>query len=232
MQPQSGMPLSSLKKSKSPAIIAVLAVLLIAAIGFGYWAFSGRQDYKNNVDAKVATAVAAARKDEDAKQLANYNEQLKKPYKNFTGSATFGSVSFSYPLTYSAYVDTTDSSKPIEGYFYPGTVPGIQSGTAFALRVELVATAYSQVLGQYSSNIQQGTLKAAAYVPPKMKNVSNVQAGTLLTGKVGQDSQGNAQTGIMLVIPVRDKTLQIYTESNDFAGDFNNIVLPSLTFVP
>lgn len=232
MQPQASAASFKPPSHKSPIIIAILAVLLIAAVGFGSWAFSGRQDYKNNVDAKIATAVSAAQKAEDAKQLANYNEQLKKPYKTFSGSATFGSISFNYPLTYSAYVDTTSSSQPIEGYFYPGVVPGIQSGTAFALRVELVTTAYNQVVGQFSSQIQQGTVTSAAYVPPKMKGVTNVQTGTLLTGAIAQDSQGNTQNGAMLIIPVRNTTLQIYTESTDYLSDFNNIILPSLTFVP
>jgi hypothetical protein len=36
----------------------------------------------------------------------------------------------------------------------------------------------------------------------------------------------------MLVIKVRDKTLEISTESNDYLNDFNNIILASLTFVP
>jgi len=232
MQPQSGGAGFQPPSNKSPIIIAVLAVLFIAAAGFCFWSFSGRQDYKNNVDAKVATAVTAAQKAEDAKQQQVYNDQLKKPYKTYSGSTTFGSVNFNYPLTYSAYVDTTSSSQPIEGYFQPGVVPGLQSNAAFALRVELVDTAYSQVINQFSSDIQQGKVTAAAYVPPKMKSVSNVQTGTLINGPITQDQNGNGQTGAMLIIPVRDKTLQIYTESSDYLSDFNNIVLPSLTFVP
>ena len=54
----------------------------------------------------------------------------------------------------------------------------------------------------------------------------------MINGPITQDQNGNGQTGAMLIIPVRDKTLQIYTESSDYLSDFNNIVLPSLTFVP
>ena len=32
--------------------LILVSVLLVAALGFGGWAFSGRQDYKNNVDQK------------------------------------------------------------------------------------------------------------------------------------------------------------------------------------
>jgi len=36
----------------------------------------------------------------------------------------------------------------------------------------------------------------------------------------------------MLIIRVRDKTLKISTQSNDYLNDFNNIILSSLTFAP
>ena len=35
-----------------PLILVI--VFFLGAAGFGYWAFSERQDYKNNSDAKVA----------------------------------------------------------------------------------------------------------------------------------------------------------------------------------
>lgn len=232
MNPQSAPAALPAKPRSSLPVIIILVVLLLAVAVFAVWAFSGKQDYKNNTDKKIATAVTAAKTAEDAKQQQIYNQELKKPYKTYSGSSTFGSISFSYPLTYSAYVDTTNASQPIEGYFAPNVVPGIQSGTAFALRVELVTTSYTQVLQQFSSQLAQGTAQAKAYIPPKMAGVTNVQAGIMLTGVIATDQQGNAQNGAMLIIPVRDKTLQIYTESTDFLGDFNNIILPSLTFVP
>jgi hypothetical protein len=36
----------------------------------------------------------------------------------------------------------------------------------------------------------------------------------------------------MVIIKVRDKTLEIYSESADYQDDFNNIVLASLSFAP
>lgn len=43
-----------------PLILVVL--FFLGAVGFGYWAFAEREDYKNNSDQKVAIAVAAAEK--------------------------------------------------------------------------------------------------------------------------------------------------------------------------
>jgi hypothetical protein len=208
----------------------VLIVLLIAALAFGGWAFSKMQDYKNNSDKKVAAAVAMAVVSAQKDQKAKDEEAAKSPNKVFQSSPTFGSITFNYPKTWSAYVDTSNDSEPINGYFYPDQVPGTQGTAAYALRVELVSTDYSQLLQQYSSQITEGTVTASAYIPPKMQGVPNVVAGTYVKGQINQQDQ--TQRGSLVIIKVRDKTLQIYSESSQFSSDFNNTVLASLTFVP
>lgn len=218
---------SSSGGGKKIFINVLLTIFLIAALVFGFWAFTGRQDYKNNSDKKAAAAVDAA-KANLAKQVQDQFD--KQNTKKFQGSPTYGSISFDYPKTWSAYVDSTNSNEPINGYFHPDVVPGTQGKTAYALRVEVLSTDYSQIQQQFSSQITQGTLKSKAYVPPKMQGVANVVPGTYLTGKINQQDQ--SQSGSMVVIKVRDKTLEIYSESPDFMNDFNNVVLASLTFAP
>jgi flagellar basal body-associated protein FliL len=96
--------------------VITLALLFIAAGSFAAWAFSSRQDYKNNSDAKSAAAVAvnkSAVQAEDAKQFA---EAAKNPLKPYVGPEAYGSVKVLYPKTWSAYVDTTDSSTPVKAY--------------------------------------------------------------------------------------------------------------------
>ncbi len=216
----------------SVVTIILLALLLVASIGFGYWAFSSRQDYKNNSDHKAAAAVAAAEASQKAKLQHDFDELAKLPNKTYSGPSIYGTVSFSYPKTWSAYVDQSNSSEPVNAYFYPNIVPGIQSAAAFALRVELVGSEYNQILSQFSAPIKLGTAKAAAYIPPQMVGVTNVQPGMRLDGEVTRNSQGQTQNGSMVIIKVRDKTLQIYTQSKDFLNDFNTTILPSLKFVP
>lgn len=221
-----------LKRSQSGsvvslAVIIILAVALLASIIFGGWAFSSRQTFKNNSDKKAAAAVEAAKTAQAAELQKTFAEQAKLPYKTYKGSVTYGSVSFNYPNSWSGYIDESASNEPINGYFYPGIVPGLQSKSAYALRVELVDSDYASVLGQHDSQIKDGSAKASAYIPSKMVGVTNVQPGTRLDGALDQNT-----TGSMLIIKVRDKTLSVYTESNDFLGDFNNTILPSLTFAP
>jgi hypothetical protein len=208
----------------------VLVLLLIGALAFGGWAFKNMQDYKNNSDKKAAVAVEAAKKVQTTQLQAQFDEQSKSPNKTFHGSPTYGSISFNYPKTWSGYIDSSNSSEPINAYFNPDIVPGVQSKTAYALRLELVSTDYAQVLQQLNSQITQGTVTARAYVPPKLQGVANVVPGTYLSGQI--NNQDQTQRGFMVAIKVRDKTLEIYTDSAEFANDFNNIVLASLSFAP
>ena len=207
--------------------IFILALALLGTAVFAGWAFMGRQDFKNNSDKKAEAAVENAKKVQEADLKLKFDEDEKKPNKTYKGSTTYGTVTFDYPKTWSGYVDETSTSQPINGYFHPHIVPGLQSKTAYALRVELVNTDYSSIIKQHDSQIKDGTVKANAYVPPQLVGVANVQPGTKLDGALAQDT-----TGSMVIIKVRDKTLQIYTQSNDFLKDFNDTILASLTFAP
>jgi hypothetical protein len=217
--------------STSVVVSVFLAVLLIAVSSFAYWAYSGRQDYKDNSDKKVADAVSAAEKAQADKLNLQFAEESKNPNKAYVGPSAYGSITFNYPKTWSAYVDESSSAQPINGYFSPDKVPGANSGAAFALRVELVNGSYSQLVHQYDSQAKQGKLKIAAYTPPKMNGVANAQVGAKVDGELVQTNSGPL-TGSMVVLQVRDKVLKIYTLSNSYLADFNNIVLPTLTFIP
>lgn len=210
-------------------IITVLSVLFIGTAVFAISSYSQGQDYKNNSDKKAAEAVESAKEQQQNELERKFDEEAKKPNTTYKGPVSYGSVAFDYPKTWSAYVSEGESEL-INGYFHPQIVPGTDSDTAFALRVELVNSPYAQTVEQYESDISSGNLKARAYVPPKMVDTANVQPGLLYEGDLG-DGQ-TAKNGAMLVIQVRDKTLKVYTESANFMGDFNNIVLPSLTFSP
>ena len=208
-------------------VVVVLVSLVVAAAAFGAWAFFSRQDFKNNTDQKVAEAVEAAKTAQTSELERQFAEKAKSPYKVYQGSPTYGTLTFEYPKTWSAYVDETNNSNPINGYFHPDVVPGVNSQTAFALRVELVGITYSQAMAQYQSQVKTGGLQARAYVPPKLNGLANIQPGTLFDGAITPNQQG-----AMLLIKLRDKTLKISTQSVNFKNDFNTAVLPSLTFQP
>lgn len=205
-----------------PLVLSVL--LLFGAIGFGAWAFTSRQDYKDNVDSKVVKAVEIAKKETETAKDNEFTEREKEPLKDYRGPSQFGSVIIKYPKTWSGYVDDTGrSTAPVDGYFYPSTVPGIQSETSYALRLQVVNRDFSTELRSYDSAVKQGTVKVESYKP---KNVPDV-VGAKLQGEIASKKQG-----ILIMLPLRDKTIKIYTESDKFYNDFNTFILPNFTFTP
>ena len=82
--------------------LITLFLFFIGAIGFGFWAYAGMQDYKNNVNQKIAAANVVVQKqtqDADAKQ---YAEEAKKPFDTYIGPSSFSNVTLKYPKTWSA----------------------------------------------------------------------------------------------------------------------------------
>jgi hypothetical protein len=207
-----------------PFILAVL--FFLATAGFAYWAYSSRQDYKDNTDQKISSAVALAKQQEDTKKDADFVQQEKKPLRTYSGPEAYGSLKISYPKTWSAYVAQTDnnSSLPLDGYFYPGTVPSVSNqDNTFALRLQVVTQSYSDVLNSFSSFVKNGSVTVKPYALPKVPSVIGVR----IEGQVIPHKSGS-----MIVLPLRNTTLKIWTEASQFECDFNSNILPNVSFSP
>jgi len=207
--------------------VILLALLFIGAGAFAVWAFNSRQHYKNDTDAIVASAVNANTSAVQAQDAKQYAEEAKSPLTVYTGPDAYGSVKVSYPKTWSAYVDTTNTSTPLDAYFHDQYVPSVASQDTYNLRVQVNAQSYSQVLGQYSGQIQNGQMTATPYHLPKVPNI----IGTMLTGPINPNNP-NVTSGELILLPLRSTTLEIWTESNSYLPDFNTYILPNLTFSP
>lgn len=214
-------------KNQSGFISVVLAVafglLFVSASVFGFWAFSERGDYKNNVDAKIEDAVTlAVQKAESAKDV-EFLEKEKSPVRRYSGSSTYGSLSFEYPKTWSVYVEESSSGTVLDLYAHPFVVPDTGLKQPYALRAQIISTSYDKEVESITRDVEKGTLSSEAYRPAKVQNALGIKA----TGEISRDLQGS-----MILLPLRDKTIKVFTESVEFLGDFNTIVLPSITFVP
>jgi hypothetical protein len=200
--------------------LAIVSFFLVASLSFAIWAFIGRQDFKNNVDQKVEAAVEVAKTEEAARKDAEFAEAEKQPFRTYQGSDIFGSLRFDYPKTWSSY--SGGKSGATDLYYYPDSVPEVASETAFALRVQIVSTAYDQSLKTFDSSAKSGKVTVAAFRPSKVPSV----LGSRLNGEVVSKKQGS-----MVLLPLRDKTIKIWTESNSFINDFN-VLLESLSYSP
>src|SRR5688572_28487850 len=105
--------------------LILVSLFLVGAIGFGVWAFMGRQDYKNNVDQKIEVAQAQTKQETEEAEALKYAEEAKNPLKAHVGPSAFGSVTVAYPKTWSGYIieDTTQGkATPVDDYFHPDVV--------------------------------------------------------------------------------------------------------------
>lgn len=206
-----------------PFILVTLC--FFGAAGGGVWAFSQRQHYQNDVDAITQATVQKANTDLNAKKDKEFAEKAKFPFSTYTSSAATGNAILKYPKTWSAYVEEQNQgSLPVNGYFYPGFVPNtLDTKTNFALRMRIIQQSYDSLLAQYSSQVQLGTVRLQPYRPPNIQGV----VGSRLDGAIQTQKQGT-----MIIMPVRDKTVQLWTEATNFNPDFFNIVLANFTMTP
>ena len=203
--------------------LILCAVALVGTAGFAVWAYGSRQDYKTNSDQKSAVAVKLAVQREDTLKDKQFAEDEKNPLRTFVGPEAYGSITVKYPKTWSAYVDTTgNSTSLVDGYFYPGAVPAITGqSSVFALHVQVLNQPYAQALALLTGQQKDGKIAVTPYAFPKVPQQVGVQAtGTFSTGK----------SGTSIYVPLRDKTLVVSTDGQEFVNDFNTSILPNLTF--
>jgi hypothetical protein len=214
--------------SSMPLVIGLIfaIVLALGLGGFGYWAYSQMNQYKNTADQKAAAAAQAATdattKSVTDKLNAQFTEKYKQPFTQFTSPGMFGTVSFQYPRTWSQFVSSNQHQ--FSAYFYPTAVPPINDqNTAFALRVTIVPQNYSQVLQSFQGNVRNGKLSS---------NTLNTGVGGGAKGVILRGQFSTTINGSMAAFPVLNGnyTLQIYSDSHDFEPDFMNTVLPSLKY--
>lgn len=205
--------------------LVMALLLLVAALGVAGWAISGRQDYKNNSDQKVAKAVAIAKQEESISKDKQFAEEYKKPLDIYRGPDAYGSLSVAYPKTWSGYVaDKGSGSNLVDGFFAPGVVPSATDQTSvFALRVTVQNKSYAEAIKSYQSQQQTGKLKAEAYALPKVPKV----VGLKLTGELS-----DKKVVTMIVLPLRSQTLQIWTEGTQYVNDFDTYIIPNFSFSP
>ena len=202
-----------------PLIVAV--VLLLGSLAFGYWAYGSRQDYKNNTDQKINTAVTLAQQQESTIKDKQFAEQSKDPLATYNGPQQFGSLFVRYPKTWSSYVDSTSSSQTYDAYFNPATVPSTNDpNNNFALRLQVLQQAYSDTLQSFAD---QAGITVTPYSLPNVPKVIGVRIQGAIT---------DSKNGDMIVLPLRGSTLEIYTEDSRYENDFTKSVLPNISFSP
>ncbi len=201
--------------------IVILSLLFVGVSGFAVWAYLGYTDNRDNVAQKVQDAVSKAQAEQKKTLEAQFTEREKSPYRTYQGPASLGSVQFNYPKTWSGYVDYINGSKPIVLYVHPNLVANPNTkDVKFAVRLELINQPFDQAQQAIKAKVTQGKTKAVPYE-------NSGEKGLRYDGELEEQNI----VGSMVMVPLRDKTLKVWTESQEYKGDFDTIILKSLSFV-
>lgn len=205
-----------------PALI-LATVLFVGTLVFAIGRNSEVNDYKQNMDEKVAAKVAEESKLIDEQKQAEFDEKEKAPYTFWQSPTQYGSIKVGFPKTWSYYLaldQAAGSRDPIDLYAHPDYVPEISKDERYALRITLTSDDYNKVLDEYRKKSEKEGLQIGTV------QVSNV-SGIKVRGNIEKEISGT-----MVVFPIRDKVLKVWTESQDYESDFDNIILKNLSFIP
>ena len=220
--------MSDQRGSANPLLIAtvLLAVLLVVAAGGFIWAYMSMTDWRDNTQAKIDSAVDAAKDQQQKDDQAHFEEEEKKPNRSYQGPSDMGSVRFNYPKTWSGYIAKSNDSG-LEVYFNPLMVSTVNPDvTPYALRIEVSNDNYADVLDDYQGLVEDGVATASTIIIGKTDDFSGYE-GVRVDGQLTDTINGS-----VVIFKVRDKTLRLYVDSQDYMNDFNNTVLTSLKFEP
>lgn len=194
--------------------ISLVGLAAVALAALSVWLFIQYNEQKTNVDGKIAVAEAEARRAQSETDEQKFSEREKEPNREFVGPDDYGRLTFSYPKTWSVYVDNDASRGGVyEAYLNPVTVPPVNgAGQRFATRVVIEDKDYDQVLSTYESRVKAGELKSSTVS-------ANGTTGTRYDGEFSKDIRGS-----VVIFKLRDKTISLFTDANTFKPDFDKLI--------
>lgn len=204
-----------------PFIMTIL--LFFGASGFGIWAFMERDTYKNKTDEVVAREVTVAVEQAKTDKDNEFVQKEKEPYRDYTGPEEYGSFAFQYPKTWSVFEEKDNTKVLVK--LHPKVVPSGDE-VSLATTVEVSDQKYESIVRQYETKVKAGEMKASPYKLEKVPSLNGMRFEGEFPDGAGKKS------GIVTVIPVRDKTIEIRTEAKDYFNDYDKVILKTFNVVP
>ena len=202
-------------------VAIIMSVLFVGTLIFAIWAFMGMVENQSDLDAKIEAASKVAVEQAQEEKEIEFTEREKDPFKTYQGATTYGSLTFSYPKSWSIYVETSDRSTLLDFYAQPDLIPGFDD-TRFAFRAQIIDRPYENELAAYDRSAERGDVQVQAFRLEKLPE----QLGAIITGEIRRNVQGT-----LVLLPQRDKTIKLFTESEDHGNDFSRI-LQSTSYIP
>lgn len=216
--PQASITPTKPKRQISLNIPMILAgLLLISTIALGLLSINYANKYteaKTDVDGQKAAAAAAAKEEQKVVDQKEHEEMDKQPYRTYQAPAVLGAIQAEFPKNWNVYAKEEEKSDiQLDVYMYPGVVRDENSTTEpYSFRIRMQQKLYPEAMLPYQKRVEKGQLKAQTVT------VSGI-SGTRFDGAITDE-----RTGAIILLPVRDKTLFIWTESPTYMTDYDQIV--------
>ncbi len=193
--------------------VITLSVIVLGVGSFAIWAYVAYSDAQDDVDGKIAIAVAEAKEKKGEEDEAKFAEREKQPNKTFKAPDDYCGLTFQYPKTWSAYEsEQVTNGGDFKAYLSPDVVKPISSNEQFALRVVIEQKDFDQVIDQYKGLVTKGDLKQST-------TSSEGNQGARIAGNFSKNIRGDA-----VLYRCRDKTITIRTDADAFKTDFEKII--------
>lgn len=193
--------------------VITLSILLIGMAAFAIWSFINYNDQKTNVQAKVDLAVAEAKRDQAEDLEEKFAEREKQPNRVFVGPEDYGRLTFSYPKTWSTFVeDDASRGRTFAAYLHRDVIPPIRTDGQYMLRISIESKNYDDVVRAYESRVEKGELKSSTAS-------FNGHTAARFDGNFNKNIRGAA-----IVFRIRDKTVTMQTDADQFKPDFDALI--------
>lgn len=193
----------------------IVLVLLLLVLGLG--AFSGWLWLNGNGETpeqQLTVAVSEARRLQREEDQARFDEERQSPYRRYEAPDIYGDITVRFPKNWNLYVqDDSEKATEIDLYMNPDFIR-IQAGvdTVYAFRMQLNDELFDEQNQNFAEAARDGDLKASSIT------VSGLE-GVLYDGEIAKGHEG-----LLAVLPYRDKTLVLWTESRQYADEFTQIL--------
>lgn len=211
--PERGSGLAGLLKTIA---IVILALISATFIGLFIWMTIQYNEASTDVNGQIKTAVDAAVDDNTMALELEFAEREKDPYREFTGPADYGELSFKYPKTWSLYVaaDAANGGN-YQAYFNPIEVSAVSATNINALRLIIFDIAFDNVVADYQKFLEQRDSQLSMQSVVVAGVSANRYTGTIPNTQL---------SGIIVIFRIRDKTVLLQTDSLFFEADFNRLL--------
>ncbi len=203
-------------------VIIVLSLVTVTFVGLFIWMFMQYSEAQNDVDEKIAVAVAEARDEQVVKDEEEFLEREKYPYRTFSGPADYGQLTFEYPKTWSVYVAADASNGgDFSAYFNPIQVDEVGRDTINALRVTIENKSFESVAEEY----QKAMDRKDSNLTVESVMIGDTEKGVSVTANRYTGTIPNTSlNGYIVIFKIRDKTAILQTDSVLFREDFDKLL--------